>query len=580
MSGSRSKSGKMYKYVILGFICICHEAFANDTNKFNLLQKDPIKEISSVPTPAIAMQLVVADLTTLPEESRPWQRYIWFPEPDEKKIAAISFAVNTAVSKASTIVQPRKLFGGQLISYDLRLLAPREREYTELFNIWERLATEPYFHIVSDPSNLLPANAVAIESNPLDPVGSIRFKLNEELWYKSPAGRFFNWSGSEWVLSAELGVNQSAVTYGAHTNLVNATLVQGMTGVNASVVRYDYFLVKILSTLDGGLYYDLAGLRQMEAEAKQRKVSTQQVLLESLGADEQLVAKLRSDQRVAIFKSGVTGKPRRLDIFAGVGVRASSGTGFISITHDVSDDTQGQQFDPIRNLLDFQDDARELIAEKPNGLHVFALFDGKGQLQDSAPDNVVKDHTIPQPNTARLQSAISCIRCHGPEEGWRSFNNDVQTLLSGTLDVFDDLRGGFDVPDTLDRLAGLYSGNLSKPIRRARDDYSDAVFIATSGMSVPEVSSTVANIYREYYYDLVDAKKACYELGYKVPENQSLQQLRQILPPLRSDELGISPEDPIIGALKAGLAVQRYQWEQVYADAAFRVMQSQLSGQK
>ena len=56
--------------------------------------------------------------------------------------------------------------------------------------------------------------------------------------------------------------------------------------------------------------------------------------------------------------------------------------------------------------------------------------------------------------------------------------------------------------------------------------------------------------------------------------------LIQLLPPLPSDQLGISPEDPIIGALKSGLKVNRYQWEQVYPDAAFRALQTRKIAQE
>jgi hypothetical protein len=129
-------------------------------------------------------------------------------------------------------------------------------------------------------------------------------------------------------------------------------------------------------------------------------------------------------------------------------------------------------------------------------------------------------------------------------------------------------------------LAGLYAGDLNKPIRRARDDYSDAVFRTTGGLSVPNISAIVGGIYNKYHYEMITAEKACYELGYDVPMGMGVSKLRELLPPLQQDQVGISPEDPIIGALKAGLAVQRYQWEQAYADAAFRAMQSELAQQK
>ena len=93
-------------------------------------------------------------------------------------------------------------------------------------------------------------------------------------------------------------------------------------------------------------------------------------------------------------------------------------------------------------------------------------------------------------------------------------------------------------------------------------------------MTVPETSAGVAQIYGDYVYRDIGAFEACVELGYLVPQNQSVYYLNQILPPLNADVIGVRPEDPIIGALKAGLRVNRYQWEQVYADAAFRALQT------
>ena len=59
-----------------------------------------------------------------------------------------------------------------------------------------------------------------------------------------------------------------------------------------------------------------------------------------------------------------------------------------------------------------------------------------------------------------------------------------------------------------------------------------------------------------------------------MPKSKSVDYLKILLPPLPRDVTGIIPEDPIIGALKSGLAVNRFQWELVYGDAAFRTQQS------
>ena len=548
---------------------------------FNLVTGQEINNnsntVTGVPTPADAVALAVADLGKMTQDIRPFQRYIWIPEPSKAKIGAISYTLNLACSRASTIIKPAILGNGQLIRCDLRSLAPRDGQLNEMIKLWESFQFEPYFHITKSSNSILPVNAVTVEPVLGDPVGSIRFNIDDQQWMKTLDNTFLVWDGNDWIITqAPIQFSKSQVsTYGAHCGLEQSVILQSLTQSNAAIVRYDYFLTKALSTTNGGMYYDFVGIKSNPSGK-----SAQSAFLESLGANEKLVESLRSDQRAAMFRSNVTGKPRRIDAFYGVGVRPSSGTGLITITYDLSDENVDPRSDPIRNLLDFKDNAREVIAERSNGLHVFALFDNNGGLQDVAPDNIVKDHTVPAPHTARLQPAISCIRCHAASEGFQPFENDVQKMLSGLLDVFGDLDSKSSVPDTLDRLAGLYAGDLSKPLRRARDDYNSAIFRATDGMGATSVGNMVADIYGNYNYNLIDAYTACLELGYDVPEKQAHQYLNQLVPPLNRDSIGISPEDPIIGALKAGLKVNRYQFEQVYADLAFRALQTRKEQNK
>jgi hypothetical protein len=531
--------------------------------------------ISYGPTPADAIAYALADIQTVPALDRPFQRYIWVPDGDPAKIAAIKYSVNLAVSHSSILVYPAVVAEGKLVRWDLRRLVPNDNQYALLHALWEELQFEPYFHIAKSTQDVLPVGAIQQALQISDPPGSIRYKLNGQQFFKDNTNQLFQFINENWVRQQQsLQINR-ITAYGSHVGLDQATLLQSLTQSSASVIRYDYFLVRTLSTIDGGLYYKFAGIKASPSEG-----TAQDAFLRSLGADEKLVAKLRSDQRVALFRSNVTGKPRRIDAFYGVAVRPSSGTGLITVTHDMSDNDVDPRSDPIRNLLTINDQAREIIAAKPNGMHIFALFNGSGELQDEVPPNIAKDHTVPAPHTARLQSAISCIRCHGSDGGYKPFQNDVQTMLSGMMDVFGDLSSQQAVPNQLDRLAGLYSGDLAKPIRRARNDYSDTVFKATGGYSIESVSNTVSGIYSNYVYESVDAFKACYELGFLVPPEDASKYLIQLLPPLPSDQLGISPEDPIIGALKSGLKVNRYQWEQVYPDAAFRALQTRKIAQE
>lgn len=523
-------------------------------------------------TPADAVALAVADLSELTQDNQPFQRYIWIPDPNREKIGAVSYAVNTACVEAATIVNPVEIGNGQLLRWDLRQMAPRDGDVNRLLQIWEKLQFEPYFHIIRDSEDALPTNAIPVQSKAIDPPGSIRFRLEDEHWFRSALGNYFVWDGAAWnkivTPPFQVAKSQKIATFGAHCGLEQATILQGLTQSNAPIVRYDFFITKALSTVDGGLYYEFAQVGD-----------TQDEFMELLGVDLDIVANARSDQRAAIFRSGVSGKPRRIEAFQGSGIRPGGGTGLVTVTYDLFDENVDAAGDPFRNLLEMADDGREIIGEKPNGMHRFGLFDKNGDVIEVAPDNLVKDHTIPAPHTARLQPAISCIRCHAPQNGLQPINNEVQTLLKGSLDVFDDLASQGSLPDTLDRLAGLYAGDLGKPIRRAVDDYTDAVYRATGGSSPYEAGEVLSNIYANYNYKMVDAQQACLELGYVVPEEEATDYLKQIVPRLPQDVLGISPEDPIVGALKAGLSINRYQFEAIYADMAFRAMQARIQSQ-
>lgn len=542
--------------------------------------KDEAKKITAEdmkpdPTPAEAVVLALADSGSISAADRPFQRYVWVPTGERKIDGWINMTLNVAWSRATPLIKAKSIAQGRLLRVDLRVLAPRgnieSNDFRTIFKLWESLANEPYFHIVRTVADSLPTNATAIRSIDGDAPGSLRFLLNGEVWYKSLEGKTWRWSDDKWQeKNISFPKSTTVAAPGAHVGIDQHVMLQGLTQSNVPIVRYDWWMTKSLQTLNGGIYYDLVGI-----DRNPPNTTAQKAFFAKFGVDEATIAKLRSDQRVAMFKSRVTGRPRRVDFFRSQGVRPDAGTGLATITFDIGEADTGAESDPIRNLLNFKDKAREVIVERPNGLHAFALFNNAEALQDSAPDDVVKDHTIPAPYPSRLQPAIGCIRCHGPFDGWQPVTNEVKLMLSGYLDVYDDLSDKKGViPDILDRLAGLYSGDLVKPLRRARDDYSDAVYLVTNGQSVPQASGGIGGVFLEYLYTDVDAQIACKELGYAVPADKAVYYLNIIIPPLAKDVIGIAPEDPILGALKVGLKIQRYQWENVYADAAFRAMQS------
>ncbi len=547
-------------------------------------QTDPKKLdpslIKSAPAPADAVAYALADIATVAKGDQPFQRYVWVPDANKDNLAEVKYALNL-VSRGTVLYSPKVVAGGRLVRTDLRLLAPKSdggnKDLVEILQIWEKYAFDPYFHIIRTTDDALPTNAKLLRNLDGDPDGSKRLEYEGEKWFVSPGGKSYQLVEGDWVpKKLVFAKKQNVAVAGAHVGLDQHVLLQGLTQSNAPVVRYDWWLIKTLTVLDGGFYYEWIGAKKSDVKGK----TDLRVFLDKFGAGDELVAGLRADQRAAMFKSRVTGRPRRIDVWRGQGVRPDSGTGIVSLTYDTKEGDVTADTDPFRSLLNLKAAAGELILEKSNGMHAFALFKLDDEtLQDSAPDNVVKDHTIPAPYTARLEPAISCIRCHAPFDGWQPFQNEVKLLLSGGgaggLDVFDELsEKKRSRQDILDRLAGLYSGDLTKTFRRGRDDYSDAVFQVTDGLSVPKAGASLSATFSKYRYTDVDAGTAALELGYDVPREKAVYYLNLILPPLNKDIQGIAPEDPILGALKMGLSIQRFQWEIVYPDAALRAMLS------
>ena len=123
------------------------------------------------PTPVDAIAYALADISKLPATDQPFQRYIWIPDGDKKKQALISYAINLACSKASTIIRPAVVADGRLVRCDLRTLAPRIGQYDVLYALWEELAFEPYFHITKTTSDALQKNSIHVKTRNDDPPG-------------------------------------------------------------------------------------------------------------------------------------------------------------------------------------------------------------------------------------------------------------------------------------------------------------------------------------------------------------------------------------------------------------------------
>lgn len=512
----------------------------------------PVKS-DRVPDTTDAVAWAVQDLMLRQPSDRPFLRYLWVPPWGDVSWHQInSFLVNAAVSQSSVIVLPEGLAGGWLICWDLRRLAPKESDLARLLVVWNALAKgEPYFHV--------------------------------ELPQAVECRSFVHIDGKTYNARTFVPAPHVAEGY---------QLLEAETVSFAPLLRADYFLRRVASTVDGGLYYHFAGF------VRDGKRLTEAEIFKQVGLDVAVSRGVEGDDRAAVFQSGVTGKPRTVEQVQGA-------IGKARITYDLLDGDVDASRHPIYELLDSVNRARgkEIIFERANGMLGYILADGAGNLVDVAPPDLASDHQTPAPVTKQLYPPLSCIRCHGPEGGVKTVRNDVPALLgggqNGDVDVLDDLAGqklGLNRTATVDRLAGLYSAGDAFGIQAdlSRSAFADAVWRSTRGMSVSgaekvaqKASATLAAQYADYWYPRslteanVSAERAALELGHRVEAGQGSAFLQQTLKPQRADftvnGIPVESADPSLAALRRGLSIRRQDFERVYSYAAFQILEARKS---
>lgn len=583
-------------------------------------------------TPEMAVQAALADLQTVPEFQRRYIRYLFVPDGDMRSVRTCSLAINY-VSRGSAIYLPLPLAGNHLLRVDMTLYAPRETDLREWLSLWEDFAFDPTFSLLLTKDTLefaaafdltMPKRKVTKTRKVPGPWREVKRDITHrggDFHYPDDTGRVVpaaKMAPGEYtaILKFKTEVDEDyveevpellasdvdVVRFNSRgIDPVSLVRLQELTYSQAPVVEHRYWKFRALSqirdkdkvvydTVFGGRYYALRGIKK-QVNKKGEKGTDRDLFFEKLGIGniragltvDELFDTLRSDQRQAMFRSDVTGKPRVVFSFHTPADKEGGSWG--AITADVKDKDIDIGDRGFANLLKPRFAAQEAIFPTVTSLSIFALFNDKGELQDEVPPDVANDSTIPHPHTQRLQPAIGCIRCHGSDgsDGWKPLRNDIKQLLDGRLDVFGDLgagkRNAFS-PDTFDRLAGLYAGDFSKNLRRARDDVAEATLKATGpwegGVGDQTDVAKLAAVrlgdeYRDYWYEEVTAAKALQDLGLDVPANKAKEMFGAVLPPdLRNQIGGFVPEDPRIAALRQGLNVSRADWAFAQSFAAER----------
>jgi hypothetical protein len=507
------------------------------------------------PTPRDAVHYATQDCLAIGNpDTQKFTRYIWWPQPSKVHTAETLFVLNTAVSQNEVRYRPAVLYGGALIRYDLRMLAPRSTDLNRIRDIIEELSgVNRYF------------NTIRVVSQ-----SETKVRVNVKP-YRARDGKTYNYKFE--TRPADPSKKVDLIEPSIHTGLDRYLLLRTLTQSANPVMRGEQFQqIALMPSSLGGRYYQFMGFEQTSGG-----VTAYDKFAARFGAP---VNSLNSQNRVAIQESGVTKKPRQGHFFIANLGRPVNGSLF-STTWDTGREDVEAENDPIRNLLNFQARASETIATRPNGMLAYFLSLANGDRADTVADSIAKDSEAHPKSEGRLIVGISCIRCHGPNTGWQSVQNDALHLLRGALNVYDDESSKTSYIETLETLNGQYSGRISEPIRIARNQHEFAVFSLT-GMTVKDVAAAVSDTYGTYRYERITPKVAVLEMGYEVKtEVEAVKLFNAIVTLLPRNSRGIIPEDPIIGRLRAWSPqyptfINRVQWERIYSDVMIRALTKQV----
>lgn len=312
-------------------------------------------------------------------------------------------------------------------------------------------------------------------------------------------------------------------TYGGWVGLATASKMTAGIKANAPLMTARYF---VANALQSPVYYDFVGLPSDEAG-----------FYKYLGLDAKLVESLRANAGANLIESGVTKGPRRI-------VWSQGPLGGVWGTFDVEKRNDAAR-DPIRRpvtsgTLAFIHDVSEWFAIGPNGLFRHALFNAKGERQNTVPDKIAKDDQ----GDGIIYNSRSCITCH--VEGLRPFADDQAKLLAKS--EFKSLS-----QVDRDRVVEFYN---EPRMKRQRDfdieTYTAACKLATGGMEPKQLSRALSRMVHEQVYASVTLEQAALECGVDVAEFKAAT---------------VKTRDPYLLVMLENRPILRGNWDSSFAEA-------------
>lgn len=541
-------------------------------------------------TPDEAVRLALQDVQEIEETERTSTRWIWIQDGDLKTAQFVAQAANLSLRHTSQPQRPIVVGGGYMLRIEGRRFAPNPKDLERILNVWENGFgfnfdnPEPYFHEFFDKADenafVVQQEVEIVVGNKLIakvPSGSTLIKTGKMSekgdWTEVTFGDKQGFIQTKFVVVQELESIQ-VVKFATHLDPSIETLKE-LTGSTVPIVEARFFCRVALSSVDGGQYYKFRGIEGSTIKDGKVVKSALEKFVERAGADFKQLN--RKSNRLAMI-SEQTGTWRRVDVWHGDLRRPKDGPPFVWLTFDQRNKRRRGTEHSLRSLVSLKYDAIEAIILTDHGTE-FALFAGNNindgklkeidihQLADSAPDDVTRDHKIPAPHTARLQSCISCIRCHGSSRGFMKLENEVLPYLKNrdAVNIVLDTDSGRNIHETLDLVAGLYDWNpdvgeaaiasVDDPLEVSRRSLDREVFLATSGLDTEDAFKGISNLYGEYSFTRVTPEMVCRELGVLATAEDAPNKLIELL----GVKMGF--ESPIVNRLQLGRPILRSDLE-------------------
>lgn len=506
-----------------------------------LLVADPVKP-EKLHTEVDAVGWAFQALTSYSEADRPFMRFVYLPPwADPEWIGLLDYAVNSACSQTPLLIKGDRHAGGWLIGYNLARLAPDPAQLARLVSMWDSLAVREYRLHIPDV-------------NVAGDAGQSAFLAPH--------------------LQAALAVHVGDKDKSQRVDV----LVAQLTESPGAIYPADFLLEQLLTSARG----KYPEFRQIDFEVA--KFTPYDALLQKRGFFFEHSKELRGEKGALLLTSGVTGKSRVVLTTFGLASRLP-----MAVTFDFKDSKirPDQQF--IRNLIEFepQSDAAEAFLPMSNGLIEFVLADAAGNITRVAPPDVAADFTKPDGHTKELEMGMSCIICHAAEDGYKTARNDMEFLLGADADYFGDeltLNGKLLTrEEAVAIVANRYGERIDEPdgvlgrarrdLIRAVDQLTDYDVEANGPSSVARVGLKMKSVYHDYRYRLIDADRACLELGVRVAPGEGKAMLRQLVPPPAAGE----QEDVLIPLLRNGASIKRDDFAAIYGDLARRAVETRAN---